>query len=112
MTAVLIFDAPSVEADSRQMLYDLPDRLNRDDRRALIIRALPLRGTMPDNQAGPNAPRTSQMRIPQERLKPLCAVLTNAEQRSLADWVRQHGAFGASAIDTIQSWDNSSDNLP
>jgi len=41
--AVLLFDAPSIESDSKSLLQDLPTRLARDNRRALVIRGIPVR---------------------------------------------------------------------
>ena len=108
--AVLIFDAPSVEADALQHLYDLPERLSRDDRRVLMIRALPVRGSA-DNRPHPShGPRSSPTRV--ERLDTLRTVITPAEQESLAGWALSRGAFSASAVDSIRNWDRTPHSLP
>lgn len=117
--AVLVFDAPSVEGDSRALLQDLPPRLARDGRRALVIRGVPVRSV---SEADKDAFRRSyevrsRGNVSQDWLPAISAELTAAEQNDLAEWAAKHFGqtqlpFGTGSLETIRNWDLKKQQVP
>jgi hypothetical protein len=117
--AVLVFDTPSVEGDSKSLLQDLPPRLTRDGRRALVVRSVPVRRIAEANDAG--FKRNYEMRtrggVVQEWLPPLAASLTGQEQNALADWAAKHfeqvgQRLSEASLETIRNWNLEEQQVP
>jgi hypothetical protein len=117
--AVLVFDSPSVEGDSKSLLQDLAARLSRDGRRALVIRSVPVRQISEANEL--SFKRNYEMRtrggVQQDWLPPIAASLTAQEQNALADWAAKHFAqvgqpVSDASLETIRNWNLEEQQVP
>jgi len=117
--SVLVFDTPSVEGDSKSLLQDLPPRLARDGRRALVIRGVPVKRVSDASDAVFR--RTFAVRtrgnIAQEWLSPISASLTGKEQNELADWAIKHfeqagHSLPVASLETIRNWNLAEQQVP
>jgi hypothetical protein len=117
--AVLVFDTPSVEGDSKSLLQDLPPRLARDARRALVIRSVPVRRIAEANEA--SFKRNYEVRtrgsVEQEWMSPISASLTAQEQNALADWAAKHfeqagQPLSGASLETIRNWKLEEQHVP
>jgi len=84
--SVVLFDASAVAMDSMSLLYDLPARLARDGRRAIVVRGVRVRHA--DRQSGAFGSRDRKMRRTHHVQMPrLAAELSTTEQDDLVHWV-------------------------
>jgi len=117
--AVMVFDAPSVEGDSKSLLQDLPPRLARDGRRAVVIRGVPVRRVSDASDASfkRNYDVRTRGSVAQEWLSPISASLTAQEQNGLADWAAKHfeqagHSLSDASLDTIRNWSLEEQHVP
>ena len=117
--AVLIFDTPSVEGDSKSFLQDLPLRLARDGRRALVIRGVPARHA--EDAEDPSFKRNYSVRtrgnVVQDWLPPVSAGIRANQREALATWAAKHfeqagRPVSGGSLETIRNWDLEHQQVP
>jgi hypothetical protein len=120
MPAVVVFDAQDTAADSLELLNDLPGRLARDGRRAIVLRGIPVRegtrASSPLREGCERRPKRSP-RVDFVELECLVAGLSNQQQEDLAAWVtssydRIDSDLPPAAVELIRRWNRLQTKVP